>query len=375
MQAIIEDFLAQADITVNGNKPYDIQINNPEELYSALSRNISIGAGESFMNNDWDCQAIDELFFRLSRVCSIDKIRGKKTILWFAIKNNITNLQSITRSTQVANIHYNLDNDLYKRMLGKSMAYTCAYWKDAQTLDDAQNAKYKLVCEKLSLNSQDRLLDLGCGWGGFSKYAATNYGCEVVAVNIASEQIKLAKQECQNLPISFYAEDYRNTKIYNPKQQPFTKIATIGLCEHIGTKNYSNFIDIMKSQVCEDGLILLHTIGKASDEQVADPWINKYIFPNGMIPALSQLTHAIENKLVIEDIHNFGAYYDKTLMAWHQNFIDSWPEIKDRFNDKFFRMWKYYLLTCAGVFRARDLQLWQIVMSPKGIINGYTSIR
>lgn len=375
MDAAIEEFLSQAGISINGNQPFDIQLHDKKAIMSAIAKNVSIGAGESFMKKHWDCEALDELFFRLSRFCSIDNIRGKKILVWFFIKNRLLNLQSKSRSKAVADIHYNLDNDMYQRMLGPTMAYTCGYWKNAQTLDEAQEAKYQLVCDKLNLSANDRLLDLGCGWGGFSKYAATRYGCEVVAVNIAEQQVQFAKAQCKDLPINFYQADYRNSTIYNPENKPFTKIATIGLCEHIGNKNYEDYIQVMSDQLTEDGLLLLHTIGKADHHEIADPWINKYIFPGGMIPALSQLTHAIEGKLVIEDLHNFGADYDKTLMAWDRNFTRSWDDIKDRFSDTFFRMWRYYLLTCAGVFRSRELQLWQIVLSRKGVLGGYESIR
>ena len=260
-------------------------------------------------------------------------------------------------------------------MLGPTMAYTCGYWQDTDDLDQAQINKYDLVCRKLHLRPGEHLLDMGCGFCGFSKFAAENYGVRVTAVNISIEQMKYAVASCQGLPIDFVRCDYRDVAAYNPNGAQFDKIASIGLCEHIGYKNYHAFMSCARQQLKEDGLFLLHTIGKNITTPFSDPWIDKYIFPGGSLPTTKALSQAAESLFINEDMHNFGTYYDKTLLAWEANFVKAWPMLKEHYDERFYRMWRYYLLSCAGAFRARDIQLWQIVFSPKGVKEGYQSVR
>jgi cyclopropane-fatty-acyl-phospholipid synthase len=314
------------------------------------------------MQGWWDCEQLDVLFYKVMVAQLHHKFTDYALILRY-LKSLVFNLQTLKRSIKVAKVHYDLDNDLYSAMLGPSMAYTCGYWKDAKNLNGAQNDKYDLICRKLSLSPQDHVLELGCGWGGFAKFAAENYGAKMVSVNISEEQVKFAKAYCKGLPVDVYLADYRNTEIYNPKQVQFDKVVSIGMCEHIGHKNYPMFLELAYQQLQEGGLFLLHTIGNNKTYKTLDPWIDKYIFPNGEVPSISQLASVMEKFFVMEDWHNFGADYDKTLMAWHENFTKAWPNLTHKYDERFYRMWVYYLLSCAGTFRAREMQLWQIVLS------------
>ncbi|MBA2709208.1 MAG: class I SAM-dependent methyltransferase, partial [Tatlockia sp.] len=248
-------------------------------------------------------------------------------------------------------------------------------WKDAKDLTSAQYAKYNLICRKLHLTNRDTLLDIGCGWGGLAAYAAENYGCQVVGLSIASEQIEYAKERYKHLPINFYAADYRDIASYNPQKREFNKLVSVGAFEHIGHKNHLNFLKIMKDQLCSDGLFLLHTIGSNETITTVDPWIDKYIFPHGSLPSMVQLTKAMEKNFLVEDWHNFGPDYDKTLLAWDKNFEKSWDALSSTYDIHFYRMWRYYLLMCAGMFRSRTAQLWQIVLSKSGVVGGYESVR
>lgn len=367
------DFLNSAGITVNGTQPYDIRINN-DKFFKNLLISPSLAAGEGYMAGSWDCDRLDELFFKLCRAHQHERFHPAIGYL-SRLANSLFNFQSRLRSKQVAEKHYNLGNDLYEYMLGSSMAYTCGYWRSATSLDQAQNDKFELVCRKLELKSTDKVLELGCGWGSFAKYAAEKYGCQIVAANISVEQVRYAKESCRHLPVNVQLCDYRDEHIYNPNKVIFDKVVSIGLCEHVGPKNYRHLMEIAKRNMKPEGLFLLHTIGKDESSHYVDPWINKYIFPNGMLPSLAQLNKAMEDLLIVEDLHNFGADYDKTLMAWHHNFNLHWPLLKERYGEIFFRMWNYYLLSCAGAFRARGMQLWQLVLSPKGIVGGYRSVR
>jgi cyclopropane-fatty-acyl-phospholipid synthase len=373
-QTSIAKHLAKAGIEINGSRPWDIQIKDPRTLQRML-REPSLGAGESYMDGWWECPRLDEFFYRFLRHVDTREIYHPSTLLAFWLKNCFTNPQSPRSSQQVAQQHYNLDNNLYVIMLGKSMAYTCAYWRQAQSLDEAQLAKYELICRKLELQPGEKVLELGCGFGGFAKYAAENFGVSLTSINISSEQMRYAKEICRHLPVQLIECDYRDVKRYNPAGIKFDKVVSIGLCEHIGYKNYARFLQIARDNLSADGLFLLHSIGKNISNTFTDPWIQKYIFPQGMLPTLQLLMRAAEPYFVAEDVHNIGADYDKTLMAWHENFEVNWTTLAAQHDERFHRMWRYYLLSCAGGFRARAMQLFQVVFSPRGKVNGYHSIR
>lgn len=370
----VSELLKNAGIAINGSNSYDIHIHD-ERLFKRLKYQTSLGAGEAYMEGWWDCESLDQLFERLCRHELSNDINNKSTVLIKVLMNTFVNMQTHVRSLVVAENHYNLGNELYEKMLGPTMAYTCAYWKGAETLDQAQINKFDLVCRKLELMPGDKVLDLGCGWGTFAKYAAEKYGCEVTAVNISLEQVRYAQEANKGLPVKIYLSDYRDSHVYNPKGEKFDKVASIGLCEHVGIKNYKYFMQVVRTNLKEDGLFLLHTIGKNYSSSFIDPWISKYIFPNSVLPSIKYLGEAAENLFILEDLHNFGSDYDKTLIAWNNNFKHHWDEIKSKYDEKFYRLWNYYLLSCAGAFRARSMQLWQMVLSPKGVNGGYESKR
>jgi len=281
----------------------------------------------------------------------------------------IFNRQSKKRAFQIGEKHYDLGNELFRNMLDKQMIYSCAYWKDAFVLDEAQEAKLNLICQKLGLQPGMKILDIGCGWGSFAKYAAEKFKVKVIGITVSKEQVELGKRLCKGLPVEIRLQDYRDVK------EKFDCVVSVGMFEHVGYKNYRTYMKVVHHCLKDNGLFLLHTIGKNKLETSADPWINKYIFPNGMLPSGRNIGKAIEGLFIMEDWHNFGAYYDETLMAWYKNFEKNWGEIKPNYDQRFYRMWKYYLLSCAGSFRARKIQLWQIILSKKGVLGGYKSIR
>jgi len=262
----------------------------------------------------------------------------------------------------VAKKHYDLGNDLYMAMLDEKMIYTCAYWDGAQNLDEAQEKKLELCCRKLGLMPGMKVLDIGCGWGGFAKYAAERYDVSVVGVSISKEQIEMGQQRCQRLPVTLRLQDYRDLLNQDEK---FDRIVSLGMFEHVGYKNYRTYFNVVSHCLKDNGLFLLQTIGANVSDTTTSSWMHKYIFPNGQLPSIAQIGAAVENIFVMEDWHNFGAYYDKTLMAWHHNFNAHWDDLKSTYDERFRRMWNYYLLSCAGGFRGRMNQLWQIVLSKK----------
>jgi cyclopropane-fatty-acyl-phospholipid synthase len=369
-----EALFAQAGITINGDKPYDIQVND-DRFYGRLLAQRSLALGETYMEGWWDCPALDQMIFHLTRTFENESVTHLSEYIKTMVRWFLRNPQSLIQSKRVAEQHYNLSNDFFHAMLGDSMTYSCAYWKNADDLTQAQMAKYDLICQKLHLQRDERLLDVGCGWGGFAKYAAEQYGVTVTGITISSEQAKYAQTLCDGVAVNIIESDYRDIKRYNPDGQPFNKIVSVGMFEHVGYRNYKDYFKILSEQLSPTGLFLLHSIGKNKSENYSDPWIRKYVFPGGMLPGVGKLAAEIEKQFVLEDWHNFGHDYDKTLMAWHHNFKTHWPDFAEQFDESFYRMWEYYLLSCAGAFRARSIQLWQLVLSPQGYLSGYDSIR
>lgn len=365
---VIENVLARADIKINGDRPWDITVHN-DQLYARVLGQGSLGLGESYMDGWWDVPHLDQFFFKLFRSDALQQVPYSWNTICSMIQSKIMNMQSKARAFMVGEQHYDLGNDLYKAMLDSKMVYSCGYWKNATNLEQAQHDKFELICKKLDLKPGMKILDIGCGWGGLAFHAAQKYGVNVVGVTVSKEQAAYAQELCHGYPVEIRLEDYRDLK------EQFDRIVSVGMFEHVGYKNYQTFIDVCHQLLKDDGLMLLHTIGGNQSYTTGDDWMDKYIFPNGMLPSIAQIALVLEGKFVMEDWHNFGADYDKTLMAWHENFQKQWPELKANYDDRFYRMWNYYLLSCAGLFRARYIQLWQIVLSKRGVLGGYQSVR
>lgn len=367
-KALIEQLLSKAAIKINGDAPADIQIKDPR-FYKAVMSEGSIGLGESYMEGWWECKMLDDFFYRVLHSDLEAKIKHNIHLLLFTLSAKLFNRQTIKSAPGVAKRHYNLGNELFEQMLDKYMMYSCAYWDNAADLDTAQVNKLDLICRKLQLRQGLKVLDIGCGWGGFAQYAAQHYSVEVTGITISANQAELAVKRCSGLPVNIKLMDYRNLN------GQFDRVVSIGMFEHVGPKNYQIFMDAVFRNLKKDGIFLLHTIGGNEQKNITDPWIDRYIFPNGVIPAPGQICMAFEKNFVLHDWHNFGHHYDRTLMQWLRNFRSAWPKLKDQYDDKFYRMWEYYLNICAASFRSGKNHLWQIVLSRKGDNLVYKSVR
>ena len=359
---IVSELLGRAGITINGSSPSDPQIKHPD-FFTRVLQEGSLGLGESYMDGWWECERLDMFFSSVLRAGLEKQLpRHFKDTLRIA-SARLFNLQSKKRAWIVGKEHYDLGNDLFSRMLDPLMQYSCGYWKKATTLEEAQQDKLQLICDKLQLQPGMRVLDIGCGWGGLAWFMAKNYGVSVVGVTISAEQQKMAQERCLGLDVDIRLQDYRDLN------EQFDRIVSVGMFEHVGPKNYKTYFEVADRNLKPEGIFLLHTIGSKRTDNNVDPWINKYIFPNGCLPSVRQIANASEPHFIVEDWHNFGADYDTTLMAWHERFQAAWPEIADNYSERFKRMFSYYLNACAGAFRARDIQLWQVVFS-RGIEHG-----
>ncbi|ODU49510.1 MAG: cyclopropane-fatty-acyl-phospholipid synthase [Thiobacillus sp. SCN 63-374] len=368
--AILRELTAEAGISINGDAPWDIQVFD-DDVYRLVLTKGSLGFGEAYMDGMWECDRLDQLFHRLLSGHAEEKIDNwsRLRLLGEILRHSLFNLQSSQRAFQVGEQHYDIGNDVFEAMLDPSMSYSCGYWHNAAGLADAQQKKLDMICRKLELQPGERLLEIGCGWGGLAHFAAQHYGVEVVGITVSKEQQKLARKRCAGLPVSIELMDYRDLS------KKFDKVVSVGMFEHVGPKNYAAYFDTVHRTLKDDGLFLLHTIGSAVTSPKTDAWIDKYIFPNGKLPSAREITSVLERRFLIEDWHNFGPDYDRTLMAWWDNFELAWPGLQEKYGERFYRMWKYYLMSCAGFFRSRQGQLWQLVLSKTERQQVYRSVR
>ncbi|QDH70227.1 cyclopropane fatty acyl phospholipid synthase [Marilutibacter alkalisoli] len=359
--------LAGAGVQVDGPNETDPRIHD-ERFYARVLSQGSLGLGESYMDGWWDVGSLDGFIARLMKARLDRRVRG-----WQAAVDHLRarwfNLQTRRRSREVGRRHYDLGNDLYQAMLGKWLVYSCGYWRDAGDLDAAQEAKLDLACRKLGLRPGMRLLDVGCGWGETLKFAAERYGVAGVGITISQEQAAFARELCKGLPVEIRLQDYRDV------DERFDRILSIGMFEHVGHANYATFMEGVRRCLSADGLCLLHTIGSNESRRATDPWIARYIFPNSMLPSAAQIAAAAEGRFVIEDWHNFGTDYDRTLQAWRANVEAAWDGLDARYDERFRRMWRFYLAGSMATFRTRKAQLWQIMLSPGGVPGGYVAPR
>ena len=368
LKTFIHDLFAQANVAINGSNPWDIQVQDPRFYRRALRG--SLGIGESYMDGDWTVESIDALFLRLiqTKIPNSPLMLMNKLLLDF--KARLTNLQSRMGSRAIAEAHYDLDYRLYELFLGPWNQYTCCFFDRAESLEAAEVEKLEMVCNKLNLREGERVLDIGCGWGGFARYAASTRGCRVTGISISKEQVAYARDYTCGLPIEIIECDYRDLPARFGSGY-FDKAVIIGMIEHVGYKNYRRIFEIAHKALRDGGLFLLHTIGNNCVTRVVDPWIEKYIFRNSMAPAMTQLARALEGLFVVQDWENYGHYYPPTLAHWQRRFEANWPriaEIETRrpFDERFRRMFNYYFLTCKAGFEAEQLFLWHLVMSKVG---------
>jgi cyclopropane-fatty-acyl-phospholipid synthase len=369
----VADLFAEADVRINGSRPCDVTVHD-ERLFRRLIVDGTMGLGDAYVDGWWDCPAIDQFFDRVLTADIPQRVGGlDRHTLMDALLARVMNLQSIARARRNGQRHYDLGNDLFTAMLDKRMAYTCAYWRDADTLDEAQEDKLDLVCQKVDVRPGQRILDAGCGWGAFAQFAAERYGAEIIGVTVSPQQVKLARQRCDGLPVDIRLQDYREV------DHRFDHIVSVGMFEHVGPKNYRTCLESFHRCLNDYGLCLIHTMGARTSfpnaKDIEATWMTRRIFPGLVLPSMKQFGAAIDGLFVVEDVQNFGADYDRTCIEWFTNFDAAWPRLRDRYGPRFYRMWKYYLLSAAGAFRCRKYQLWQFVMSKRGVRGGYVSVR
>jgi cyclopropane-fatty-acyl-phospholipid synthase len=327
-----------------------------------------LGLGESYIKGLWETPKLDD--FMYSVFTSPGPHPGRQIIvrsILHVIREKLFDAQAGLGAFNIGRRHYDLGNNLFEAMLDKSMTYTCGYWKEADTLDEAQEAKLELICNKLSLEPGMHILDIGCGWGNFAHYAAETYGVRVTGITVSEEQATVAESRCQGLPVEIRLQDYRTV------EGKFDHVVSIEMIEAVGRRNLPKYFSLIRRVLKDEGYFLLQAISTdtcsfTSDKRVDQFlfWILKYIFPDGYLPKAEELVYPAKTGFLIEDLENLGPHYDPTLCAWARNFNDSWDDLKDSFDEEFRRCWKFYLYSCAALFRAGLVQLYQILYSKSG---------
>ena len=358
-QTTVEGLFASADIFLHGERPWDLHVRD-ERFFRRVLAGGTLGLGESYMDGWWDCDALDEMCCRALRARLDQQVQLNFHTALAVLTSHLLNLQSRGRARVVGKRHYDVGNDLFEQMLDPAMQYSCAWFRNTSDLAQAQREKMDLICRKLGLQKGMHLLDIGCGWGGLAKHAAKHYKCRVVGITISEQQCSYASEACRGLPVEIRLQDYRDLK------ERFDRIVSVGMLEHVGAKNYRKYMETVARCLHDDGVSLCQTIAGNWSSTCTDPWITRYIFPNSMLPSAAQVARAAEKLFALEDVQNLGADYEKTLLAWERNFSRSWDRFKGQYGERFCRMWRYYLLTCAGAFRARDLQVFQFLFSKGG---------
>ena len=360
-QRLIEETFLKAGVQINGSRPFDIRVTN-DGFYKRVLKDGQLGIGESYMDGWWECDAVDEMTSRFIRADLHKEAFTDPRFALYFLTIALSGVGKKAKAFEVGRHHYDLGNDLFQAMLDPRMIYSCAYWKNATTLAQAQEHKLDLICRKIDLQPGMRVLEIGCGWGGWARYAAENYGAHVVGITVSREQLAYAEQQSKGLPIEFRLQDYRDV------EGRFDRVVSIAMFEAVGHRYYRTFMEVVDRCLEDDGLFFLHSIvGNQYVGAAQAAWLNKYIFPNGELPSPAQIMKSAEGLFVVEAVHRFGRDYEHTLLAWHENFLENWPKLEKVYGERFYRMWNMYLLLSVGIFRSRIAHVWQCVFSKSGV--------
>jgi cyclopropane-fatty-acyl-phospholipid synthase len=323
--------------------------------------------GESYMNGTFVVEQgsiADVLAVALGQKSDLPDYARVQWLLRF-IKRRLAQFNPRKRSRRNVAHHYDLDGRLYSLFLDADRQYSCAYFETPdQSLDDAQLAKKRHLAAKLLLTPNERVLDIGCGWGGLGLYLAETAGANVTGVTLSQEQHAIANQRAAEKGLNdraqFRLQDYRDV------HGPFDRIVSVGMFEHVGVNHYETFFNKCASLLADDGVMVLHSIGRSEGPNVTNPWIAKYIFPGGYIPSLSEVLPAVEKaRLLTTDIEILRLHYAETLKHWRERFLAHREEAERIYDRRFVRMWEFYLAAAEMSFREQNLMVFQLQLTKR----------
>lgn len=338
-------------------------------VHRRIERDGIFGLGETYMQGDWSAAQLDNVLYAaftapLAPRSAVGRLRWLVTIM----EQYLFNRQAGQRAFEIGMEHYDLGNHLFRAMLDDTMTYTCGMWDNASTLHDAQEAKLELICRKLGLRPGLHVLDIGCGWGNFARYAAERFGVKVTGITVSQQQADMARQRCHGLPVEIRYQDYRELN------ETFDRIVSIEMIEAVGRRNLAAFYRVVDRCLKHDGTFVLQAISGDTFSRTSHRpmdefalWLLKYIFPNGYLPKQHELVAPRDTSLLIEGWQSFGSDYDRTLQAWAANFNAAWDELQHQYDDLFRRRWNFYLHGCMAAFRSRSIDVYQIVYTKGGV--------
>ncbi len=345
----------------DGRQTWGLQISD-----SAVRRRIQrlgiVALGETYEQGHWQCDNLEDFMYQVFTGSPLTlSLAAWSKLLLAALDQRLFNRQNGRGAFNIGLKHYDLGNDLFRCMLDSSMTYTSGYWAHATTLDEAQKAKLDLICRKLNLRPGQRVLDIGCGWGNFAHFAATNYGAHVTGLTVSQEQARFAQERCRDLPVEIRLQDYRTFR------ESFDHVVSIEMIEAVGRKNLPAYFKTIDSVLKNDGLAVVQVISGDTLSSTSDRgldqyilWLVKYIFPDGYLPKQHELVPPRSTQLAIEDWHRFHDDYPKTLRAWSDRFNQNWRQLAAQYDDAFHRRWNFYLSGCAAAFRAGLVSVSQL---------------
>ena len=339
-----------------------IRLKNKSTL-SKILRNPYLNLGETYMDSSWDLDGAslrDLLNLFRRNVDQQSPNTGVKALFsllqsWNTLRSSVGNIKH----------HYNLDEELFSGFLDEDMHYSCAYFGEGvQSLEDAQQSKCRHLMQKLRLSPGDHVLDIGCGWGSLAMYLAENADVNVTGITLSDAQVEVARRRSheRNLQdkVDFNLQDYRT------HDGKYDAIVSVGMFEHVGRRNFRTYFKKVYEMLKDDGIAVIHTIGNYTYPQATNPWIERYIFPGGYIPSLSEVMRAIELAgLVTSDIEVWRRHYARTLEQWNERFQRIRERIKQKYDERFCRMWEFYLSACQSAFEESDLVVYQIQLGLK----------
>ncbi|HEV2592855.1 MAG TPA: class I SAM-dependent methyltransferase [Gaiellaceae bacterium] len=334
-------------------------------LFRRLATRGVIGLGEGYTAGEWESDDLVGLFELLLRNAERARRSRPAILRLLELRPRPNRRNGLLRARRNIAYHYDLGNDLFELMLDETMTYSCAIFTEAdETLADAQRRKYRRVCEKLQLHSGDRLLEIGCGWGGFARFAAEEYGCAVTGLTISSQQAALARERTNGLKVFILEEDYRLHR------GSYTKIASIEMLEAIGERQFVTYFSTLDRLLEEDGIACVQTIlipdNRWERYRKSPDWIERYVFPGCLIPSLGALTRTATegSELIIRDVDEIGPHYAETLRRWRENFHSQIGSVRALgYDARFERTWDYYLAFCEAGFRTRALRDVQLTLT------------
>lgn len=331
-----------------------------EKAMHKIARDWEFQLGETYIKGDWSVEncELQDLLYILRENFSDENVSK----LLSPLVRCLQQWNHISRSYHNVSHHYDIDNNIFQQFLDDNMHYSCGYFARPDcSLEEAQQAKCRHIANKLVLKPGMRVLDIGCGWGGMAFYLAQHKDVEVVGITLSKAQLEFARQRRKALGLKnvrFELQDFREHSDY------YDRIVSIGMFEHVGKPFYNTFFESIKKMLNHDGAALIHSIGRSGPPGVTNPWINKYIFPGGSIPALSEMCRSVENnRLLLTDVELLRLHYAHTLRAWFERFQQHRQDIGQQMGEAFCRMWEFYLAVCEVAFECSDLVVFQLQMA------------